>query len=141
MSTLTKQTTEKIKTPIKSFKDLKTWQAAYDLAIAVYRQCESFPRHEQYGLTSQMTRAAVSVCSNIAEGFGRRKSNDKGQFYTVANGSLTELENQLMIARGVGYINSAQYLDLARRCGLTHRMLNALQKINTEWGKNHAASN
>jgi len=121
------------KTPVKTFRDLRTWQSAYDLAVAVYRQCETFPKHEQYGLVSQMTRAAVSVCSNIAEGFGRRTYKEKDQFFGHAHGSLTELENQLLIARGVGYINTAQYEDLARRSDSTHWMLLKLQKINREW--------
>ena len=130
MKTVMKQVT---KTPVKTFKDLKTWQAAYDLAIAVYRQCETFPKYEQYGLISQMTRAAVSVCSNVAEGFGRRSIKEKDRFFAMAHGSLTELENQLLIAKGVGYINEGQYDDIARRSNGTHWMLLGLQKANREW--------
>ncbi|HET6924884.1 MAG TPA: four helix bundle protein [Candidatus Saccharimonadales bacterium] len=126
MSTSTKQTTMAVRT----FRDLRVWQAAYDMTVALYRQCEQFPKHELYALTNQMTRAAVSVCSNIAEGFGRRSLREKDQFYAMANGSLTELENQLLICRGVGYITSAQFLDLQRRCYATHKMLVALQNVN-----------
>lgn len=133
MAAMTKHEITNTKTPIKSFKDLRTWQSAYELAIAIYRQCESFPKHEQYGLTSQMTRAAVSICSNVAEAFGRRTFKEKDQFFGTAHGSLTELENQLLIARGVGYITTPQYEDLARRLNSTHWMLLKLQKINREW--------
>lgn len=116
--------------PAKSFQDLKVWQSAYELTLEVYQLCETFPRQEQYGLSSQMTRAAVSVCSNIAEGFGRQTAKDKGQFYAMANGSLTELENQLLIAQGIGYLPKEKLRTLAEECTTTHRMLNALQKVN-----------
>lgn len=121
-------------TPAKSFRDLRVWQAAYDLAIDIYKLCGTFPKHEQYGLGSQMSRAAVSVCSNIAEGFGRRSSKEKDQFYGMANGSLTELENQLLIARGVHYINEDNFQKVAQKCALTHRMLATLQKVNQKKG-------
>lgn len=116
--------------PIKSFKDLRVWQAAYKLAIQIYNLTKAFPLHERYGLSSQMSRSAVSVCSNIAEGFGRRSSREKDQFYSMANGSLTELENQLLIARGVGYVQERQFQTIAEQCSATHRMLATLQKVN-----------
>ena len=116
--------------PAKSFRDLRVWQAAYTLTLDVYKLCDSFPKHEQYGLGSQMTRAAVSVCSNIAEGFGRRSVKEKDQFYNMANGSLTELENQLLVAHGVGYISKRALQEVADKCVTTHRMLNALQRTN-----------
>lgn len=114
----------------KSFRDLRVWQAAYKLTIETYRLCSGFPKHERYGLTIQMTRAAISVCSNIAEGFGRRTAKEKDQFYGMANGSLTELENQLLIAKGVGYIQEDRFLIAEELCSSTHRMLIALQKVN-----------
>jgi four helix bundle protein len=117
---------------VKSFRDLRVWQSAYDLTMSVYALCKSFPRHEQYGLGSQMTRAAVSVCSNIAEGFGRRSVKEKDQFYSIANGSLTELENQLLVAYGVGYITKQTLQEVADICSITHRMLNTLQKVNSK---------
>lgn len=81
-----------------------------------------------------MTRAAVSVCSNIAEGFGRRSSKEKDQFYGLANGSLTELENQLLIAHGVNYISKTTLKLVAGKCVATHKMLFALQKANVNGG-------
>lgn len=120
--------------PARSFQDLRVWQAAYSLAIEIYKLCEIFPRHEQYALTSQMCRSAVSVCSNIAEGFGRRSTKEKDQFYSIANGSLTELENQILIAKGVNYIKKEQYEKIFEQCELTHRMLVTLQKVNKAKG-------
>jgi four helix bundle protein len=120
--------------PAKSFRDMRVWQAAYDLALEIYKLCETFPKREQYGLISQMCRAAVSVCSNIAEGFEKRTINEKNQFYSIANGSLTELENQLLIARGVGYIKGAQFSMIGQKCVATHRMLVVLRKVNQEKG-------
>jgi four helix bundle protein len=118
----------------QSFKDLRVWQAAYKLAILVYRQCEKQPKFEQYGLSSQMSRAAVSVCSNIAEGFGRKSAKEKDQFYAIANGSLTELENQLVIANGIGYLTAKDFDEVEEHCTMTHKMLNRLQTVNKQKG-------
>ncbi len=76
---------------IKDFTDLKVWQAGHTLAIDVYAITKTFPREKIYSLTDQMRRAAVSVTSNIAEGFGRNTYNDKVQFFYQAQGSLIEL--------------------------------------------------
>lgn len=117
-------------TPAQSFRDLRVWQSAYELTLNIYKTTEQFPASEKFGLASQMTRAAVSVCSNIAEGFGRETPKDKGQFYITANGSLTELENQLLIAHGVGFIDKPTLLAVAQQCSATHKMLHGLQKAN-----------
>lgn len=117
-------------TPARSFKDLRVWQEAYKLAILIYKTCEQFPVHEKYSLASQMTRAAVSVCSNIAEGFGRRTYKEKDQFYGMANGSLTELENQVLIVKGIGYITVEQALEIENICDITHKMLIKLIQSN-----------
>ena len=114
----------------KSFRDLRVWQSAYNLSIQIYKLTANFPKSEQYALSSQMQRASVSVCSNIAEGFGRRSSKEKDQFYSMANGSLTELENQLLIAHGIGYLNDELLNELYKKCDVTHRMLVKLQIIN-----------
>ena len=128
------------KAPARSFQDLRVWQAAYELAIMTYKLCETFPKHEQYALTSQMCRAAVSVCSNIAEGFGRRSTKEKDQFYSMANGSLTELENQLLIARGVNYVSDHSYEPMIRQCDAVHRMLITLQKVNSQRSRNQVGA-
>lgn len=121
--------------PAQSFRDLRVWQEAYKLAILTYKTCEKFPNHERFALTSQMTRAAVSVCSNIAEGFGRRTAKEKDQFYGMANGSLTELENQILIAQGITYITDVETNAFMGKCDITHRMLITLMKVNREKGK------
>jgi four helix bundle protein len=90
---------------IKNFTDLVAWQKARDFAVEIYRTTEKFPRSEIYGLSSQLRRAAISVSSNIAEGFSRNTSNDKNHFYAIAKGSLSEIESQLLIARELGYAN------------------------------------
>jgi four helix bundle protein len=89
---------------IKSFTDLHSWQEGHKLVLAVYELTKKFPEDEKFGLVSQMRRAAVSVTSNIAEGFSRDSYADKKHFYVMSHGSLTELQNQLLIARDVKYI-------------------------------------
>ena len=86
------------------FTEMPVWQSAHKLVLLVYRVTDGFPREEQYALTSQIRRAAVSVSSNIAEGFGRQHSRDKAQFYYNSRGSLYEVENQSLIARDLGYL-------------------------------------
>ncbi|MBM2818062.1 MAG: ribosomal protein [Parcubacteria group bacterium] len=83
----------------KSFKDLIVWQKARDLAVAIYKLTEQFPKSELYGLTSQMRRAAISTSSNIAESYHRFHSKEKRQFLAKAFGSGAELESQIEIAK------------------------------------------
>lgn len=83
----------------KSFKDLIVWQKSRDLAIAVYKLTEQFPKSELYGLTSQIRRAAISISSNIAESYHRFHKKEKHQFLAIAFGSGSELESQIEIAK------------------------------------------
>ncbi|MDP2654945.1 MAG: four helix bundle protein [bacterium] len=94
---------------LKSFKDLIVWQKAADLASLVYVATEKFPRSELYGLTSQMRRSAVSISSNIAEGFKRNHKKEKTQFYNVAYGSVAELESQTEIALKLDFLDKGEY--------------------------------
>ncbi|HBD02304.1 MAG: TIGR02436 family protein [Microgenomates group bacterium GW2011_GWC1_46_16] len=89
---------------VKDFTDLLVWQKAHSMVVMIYQLVSNFPKFEQYGLSDQMRRSAVSVTSNIAEGFGRQTAKEKGQYYYLAKGSLTELRNQLYVARDVGYV-------------------------------------
>ena len=109
-----------------SFQDLRVWQEAIKLAVAIYGATEKFPKHELYGLTSQIRRAAVSVASNIAEGKGHRSNREFCDFLFHARGSLLELQTQLIIARELKYlpISDAEAL-LAQAAGVA-RALNAL---------------
>jgi four helix bundle protein len=86
---------------IRSYRDLRVWQQAMDLAEACYRATRQFPREELYGMTSQIRRAAVSVAANIAEGHGRDSTGEFVQFLRVAQGSLKELETHLLLSHRV----------------------------------------
>ena len=87
----------------KSFRDLLVWQRAIQLTVAVYHLTQAFPREEQFGLTSQIRRAAVSIPSNIAEGQGRLNPGEFRQFLAIARGSNCELQTQLEIARALNF--------------------------------------
>jgi four helix bundle protein len=120
--------------PAKSFRDLLVWQEAFELTLLIYVLTRSFPKDEVFGLTSQMRRAAVSITSNIAEGFGRNGWKEKDQFYAVANGSLLELESQLLVAEGVGYTDSESIGSIFEQISLSGRLLRGLIKVNKEKG-------
>ncbi len=83
----------------KSFRDLIVWQKAKKLAVIIYRITENFPKSEQYGLTNQMRRAAISISSNIAESYHRFNQKEKDQFLAIAFGSGSELESQIEVAK------------------------------------------
>ena len=93
---------------IRTFKDLKVWQKGIELVKEIYKITKDFPKDELYGLTSQMRRSAVSIPSNIAEGFRRRYNKEHKQFLSIALGSCAELETQKIIAKELGYIRSEQ---------------------------------
>ena len=113
---------------IASFTDLKAWQEGHKLVVSVYTLTKKFPAEEQFALTSQMRRAAVSVTSNIAEGFSRPTKADKMHFYYMAQGSLTELQNQLLIARDVKYVLAEDILGFADKTVTVHKLLTGLIK-------------
>lgn len=87
----------------QSFRDLLVWQRAMQLTVAVYQLTQGFPREEQYGLTSQIRRAAISIPSNIAEGQGRLSAGEFRQFLAIARGSTCELQTQLELARALNF--------------------------------------
>jgi four helix bundle protein len=109
-----------------SYRDLRIWQEAVELALAVYRATTAFPRHVLYGLTSQMRRAAVSVSSNIAEGKGHSSDGDFGRFLFHARGSLLELQTQIVIAQGLNYLTEEQAAKLTQSSDGLERGLNGL---------------
>ena len=96
----------------KGYHQLVVWQAAHELALAVYRATEDFPRTEAFGLTSQLRRAAVSVAANIVEGQARRGDKEFSRFLAIANGSLAELEYHLELALDLGYLSTEKYESL-----------------------------
>jgi four helix bundle protein len=113
---------------LKSYKDLKVWQKAYQICIMIYKITKHFPNEERYGLTSQIRRAAVSVPSNIAEGYGRKTTLEYVQALYIAYGSHCELETQIMLSNDLGYIESDVSQDLQQEIGEVERMLKALIK-------------
>lgn len=118
---------------IESFTDLKTWQEGHSLVVATYKLVKQFPPDETFGLKSQMQRAAVSITSNIAEGFSRRSFLDKLHFYHIAKGSLTELQNQLLVAREVDYITDDEFSVIAEQSRVAHSLLIGLIKSTKEY--------
>lgn len=115
-------------TKITSFTDLEVWRVGHGIVLEVYRITKSFPKEEIFGLTSQLRRAIVSFTSNIAEGFSRYSYADKIKFYTISVGSLTEVQNQLLISRDIGYLNKEKFDDLAQKTILASKLINGLIK-------------
>ncbi len=116
------------KKTIKSFTDLEVWKEGHKLVILLYKETDSFPQKEIFALTNQMRRCAVSITSNIAEGFSRQSYKEKIQFYCIAQGSLTELQNQLLIARDVGFLSKEKFKQLAEQSVVVHRIMSGLIK-------------
>jgi len=113
---------------LKSYKELKVWQKAYDLCLLIYKMTNSFPPDERYGLTAQARRSAVSVPSNIAEGYGRKTTADYVRMLYIAYGSLCELETQIMISGDLGYLTDNSANNLRSHISEVERMLKALIK-------------
>lgn len=120
---------EEEKKTIKSFTDLYAWQEAHKLVLIIYKITKNFPKEEIFGLTSQMRRAAISITSNIAEGFSRNTIKDKYQFYSVAEGSLTELQNQLIAARDLSYLQNNSFQEYGKQTVVVHKLINGLKRI------------
>jgi len=110
----------------KSFKDMPIWQETMNIAVEIFKFTEKFPKKEDYGLTSQMRRSAVSISANIAEAYGRHHTSDKINFYYFARGSVTEVQNHLEYAKRVGYLdqNSMSKFDNTLK-----RIYNDINKI------------
>ncbi|MBI2639520.1 MAG: four helix bundle protein [Candidatus Sungbacteria bacterium] len=113
---------------IKSFTDLDAWKEGHKLVLFIYEITNGFPKDEVYGLVSQMRRCAVSITSNIAEGFSRQSYREKAQFYSTSQGSVTELQNQLLIAKDVGYMNQGVFHNIANQSVKVHKIINGLIK-------------
>jgi len=113
---------------LKNYKELKVWQKAYQLCLEVYKITKGFPREERYGLTSQIRRAAVSVPSNIAEGYGRKTTPEYIRSLYIAYGSNCELDTQISLSGDLGYMRAQEKEMLQRSIGEVERMLKALIK-------------
>ena len=117
---------------IKTFRDLKVWQKSMDVVKEIYKISANFPGDEKYVLTPQLRRAAISVPSNIAEGYGRNATKDYKRFLQISMGSIYELQTQVEIAFEVNYFNDKEkYIHLQEKLNELTRMLHSLiNKIN-----------
>ena len=99
------------RTGLKSYKELVVWQKAYQLVLEIYKITQGYPKTETFGLAQQMRRAAVSIPSNIAEGYGRKHRTEYHRFLTIAYGSLSELETQYLLSIDLGYIRQNDVIE------------------------------
>jgi len=106
-----------------TFQDLRVWQKAMELVYRIYEATQVFPKHELYGLTNQIRRAAVSIASNIAEGKGRSSDKDLGLFLHHARGSLFELQTQLLIAEHLKYLTVKEAEEIRELANEVGRLL------------------
>lgn len=113
---------------IQPFKDLYAWQEGHKLILSIYEATQKFPKEELFGLTNQLTGAAVSITSTIAEGFRRSSYKEKSQFYSMALGSLTEIQNQLLIAKDIKYLLYREFQTLDEQTILISKITNRLIK-------------
>lgn len=110
------------------FQNLLVWQKAIDLAEHVYQQTASFPAEEKFGLTAQMRRSALSISSNIAEGYGRKTSAEFLHFLSIARGSLCELESQIYLAERLTFLSNIQRDEVLLHISELHKMLHVFAK-------------
>jgi four helix bundle protein len=108
---------------IETYRDLRVWRDAMDLAESCYRLTARFPNDERYGLTSQIRRASVSIPANVAEGYGRNSKGAYIQFLRVAQGSLKELETHVLLAERLGLASPEVCSPLLTSCDSLGRML------------------
>jgi four helix bundle protein len=112
--------------PINSYRDLRVWQEAMELAEVCYRLIRGFPREEIFGSSSQIRRSSASVPANIAEGHGRENTRSFIQYLRIAQGSLKELETHLLLAQRVGLVETAQADPLMARCEILGKRIRSL---------------
>jgi four helix bundle protein len=108
---------------MSTFKDLLIWQKAINLVTDIYKSTKSFPKDEQFGLTSQIRRSSISIPSNIAEGHGRLGKNDYLKFLNIALSSLFEMQTQIEIAKNINYLNENEFNILYENSRELERML------------------
>lgn len=113
---------------MKDYRHLDVWKKAHTLALAVYQASCIFSKDEVYGLTSQMRRAAVSICANIAEGSGRKSDTELARFLQIARGSASELDYHVLLARDLKYLSQPEYGELETQAREVQRMLTSLSQ-------------
>ena len=113
---------------LKNYKELNVWQKSYELCLEIYRLTAKFPNDERYGLTSQIRRSAVSIPSNIAEGYGRKTTVDYIRMLYISYGSICELETQILLAGDLSFIEQGELGTVKKEISQIERMLKALIK-------------
>jgi len=111
---------------IEHFTDLDAWQINHQVALAIYKISKKFPKDERFGLTNQLRRAAVSIATNIAEGWGRFHYKDRARFYYQARGSNTEVQSLLILAKDLGYLNEKELDEIKVLVSRGFKVLNGL---------------
>ena len=111
---------------VRNYSELIVWQKAMDLVAMIYASTKAFPKEELYGLTNQLRRAVVSIPSNIAEGQGRRSTNEFVRYLSIAHGSLREVETQILIAERLGYLLAPASRELMNSASEVGRLINGL---------------
>jgi four helix bundle protein len=111
---------------VRNYKDLRVWDEAHQLTLAIYEATLSFPKEERFGLTSQIRRASASIPANLAEGRGRRSDGEMGRFVLIAMGSASELSYHLLLANDLRLLSEEQSSDLNGRVERVSKMLSAL---------------
>jgi len=117
---------------IRTFRDLIVWQKSYELALGIYHVTKDFPQEEKFILASQIKRAAISVASNIVEGFRRRTIKDSLNFYNIAESSLEELKYQLILSLDLGFIAQEQFNEINSKAQEVGRTLRGWIKSNSQ---------
>jgi four helix bundle protein len=123
---------------IKSFEELPVWEDSRKFANKIYNLTKKFPNKENFGLTSQITRAAVSVGSNIAEGFDRFSKKDFVRFLIIARGSISEVQNDLYIALDLKYINKNDFVEIYALAKELGKQINGFIKYLRSYEKNNS---
>lgn len=124
--------TEKAK--ILNFTDLIAWRESHKLVLFVYKVSSKYPSEEKFSLTDQTRRCVISISSNIAEGFSRYGKKEKIQFYSMSKGSLTELQNHLLIAKDLGFLQKTGFDKIFKQTIAVHKLINGLiRSLNTKY--------
>ena len=113
---------------ITSFTQLNAWKRGHELVLLIYKFTQVFPESEKFGLASQLRRAAISITSNIAEGFYRSFKKEKKQFYSISLSSVAEVQSQLLVARDVGYLAADKFNEATEDSIIVHKLINGLIK-------------
>ena len=121
---------------IQEFTNLYSWQESHKLVLMIYKMIKKFPKEETFALSDQLRRASVSITSNIAEGFGRQTLKEKIQFYYQAQGSLSEIKNQLIISSDLNYINKIEFTEIFNQANLSHKLIHGLIKKTKSYASN-----